>query len=193
MNRAQYSVKGAFVLRRTALFVAAIVAVITVSAIRTVTAQRLSPHESVAATIDGANLSLSYGRPYMRGRAIFGSLVPYGRVWCPGADEATTLTTSRPLKIGDLALDAGSYTLWILPTANDWSLVVNRQTGIYHTDHSARFDIGSVPLAKRALDQPVEQLTFSIEPKPSTGGGSITMTWEATAVSADFTVQSSRE
>src|SRR5436305_11661400 len=91
--------------------------VVGVSAVR---AQRASPHESVSASIDGADISIAYGRPYMRGRTIFGSLVPYGRVWCPGADEATTLTTSRPLKIGDLLLDAPQYTLWILPSADQW-------------------------------------------------------------------------
>src|SRR2546425_489622 len=77
---------------------------------------RLSPHETVDATVDGSDMSIVYGRPYMRGRTIFGGLVPYGIVWCPGADEATMLATSRALRIGELAVPAGEYTLWILPT-----------------------------------------------------------------------------
>src|SRR5438105_3381823 len=63
---------------------------------------RVSPHESVSATIDGARIEITYGRPSMRGRTIFGSLVPYDRVWCPGADEATTLDSPRDLEIESL-------------------------------------------------------------------------------------------
>src|ERR1019366_1109945 len=69
---------------------------------------RASPHATVSAGVGGADLSITYGRPYMRGRVIMGALVPYGRVWCPGADEATTLTTTKPLKMGDLTLAAGA-------------------------------------------------------------------------------------
>lgn len=151
--------------------------------------QRASPHESVSASIDGADISITYGRPYMRGRTIFGGLVPYGRVWCPGADEATTLTTSKPLRIGNLTLDAPQYTLWILPTANEWQLVVSKETGQFHTQYRSANDLGRPPLEKRALDTPVEQLTFALKKTPS-GGGAIVLTWEKTEVSAPFTVES---
>ena len=120
-----------------------------------------------------------------------GRLVPYGRVWCPGADEATTLTSSKPLRIGNLALDAGSYTLWMLPSADDWSLVVNRETGIFHTAYSSQYDIGSVAMIKRIVAVPVEQLTFALE-KNESGGGTIRMTWETTDVSAHFDVVESK-
>ena len=60
----------------------------------------LSPHENTAAAIDGAALSITYGRPSMRGRKIFGSLVPFDRIWCPGADECTTLSTIRICSCG---------------------------------------------------------------------------------------------
>src|SRR5467141_5177316 len=65
---------------------------------------RRSPHESVSAKIDGATMTIEYGRPYMRGRTIFGGLVPYQIVWCPGADAATTLDSSLPLQLGKLAV-----------------------------------------------------------------------------------------
>jgi hypothetical protein len=149
---------------------------------------RASPHETVSATIDDAAISITYGRPFMRGRRIIGVLVPYDRVWCPGADEATTLTTSRPLRIGELALASGSYTLWMLPTSDGWTLIVNTQTGQFHTQYNARYDLGRIRLVKRSLDTPVEQLTFAIEKKPGAAGGSIAMQWETTEVSAPFTV-----
>jgi hypothetical protein len=166
--------------------------------VATCAAQRASPHDSVSATIDGADISITYGRPYVRGREIFGALVPYGRVWCPGADEATTLTTSKPLQLGGdmspgvtarpvLLLDAPQYTLWILPTQDQWWLIVNKQTGQWHTQYRASADLGRVPLQKRTLDAPVEQLTFAIR-KQSGGGGTIVMSWATTEVSAPFSV-----
>jgi hypothetical protein len=151
-------------------------------------AGRLSPHDSIANVIDGADVSITYGRPSMRGRAIMGQLVPYGRVWCPGADEATTLKTSKKLRIGNLTLDAGSYTLWMLPAAGEWSLIVNKETDIFHTQYSPRYDLGSIPMTKRSVSPPVEQLTFALDKAESGEGGTITMTWETTAVSVRFAV-----
>lgn len=167
---------------------AAVVSAVLVSA-GTVRAQRASPHESVSASIDGADISITYGRPYMRGRTIFGALVSYGRVWCPGADEATTLTSSKPLRIGSLLLDAPQYTLWILPSADQWQLVVSKQTGQWHTQYRPANDLGRVLLEKRAIDAPVEQLTFALRKNPG-GGGAIVFTWEKTEASVPFTVQS---
>jgi hypothetical protein len=165
-----------------------LLAFVCASGVRGASAQagRLSPHESVASVIDGADVSITYGRPSMRGRAIMGQLVSYGRVWCPGADEATTLKSSKALRIGTLALDAGSYTLWMLPAAGDWSLIVNRETEIFHTQYSPRYDLGSVMMTKRTVTPPVEQLTFTIE--KSETGGTIAMTWDTTSVSVGFTV-----
>jgi len=78
--------------------------------------QRASPHESVSATVDGSEMTITYGRPYMRGRMIFGRLIPWDRVWCPGADEATTLDSTRPLRLGALTVPPGPHTIWIRPT-----------------------------------------------------------------------------
>ena len=121
-------------------------------------------------------------------RTIFGALVPYGRVWCPGADEATTLSTSKPLRIGSLLLDAPQYTLWILPTANEWQLVVNKQTGAvaHAVPPGERPGPGR---ARKARDRhPVEQLTFALRENPA-GGGTIVFTWEKTEASVPFTVE----
>jgi len=181
-------VKGGFALRTKTVVVTIVVVGIACIASAAGQAGRVSPHERVDAHIQGADVSITYGRPYMRGRVIMGALVPYGRVWCPGADEATTLTTSKPLRIGNLALNAGSYTLWMVPSADQWMLVVNSATGILHTEYSSRYDLGDVALRKRAVDPPVEQLTFTIENNPTGSGGVIAMVWETTAVSVPFSV-----
>ncbi len=149
---------------------------------------RISPHETTSGSVDGASLSINYGRPSMRGRKIFGDLVPWDRVWCPGADECTKLTTDRPLKIGNLSLAAGSYSLWMLPQPGDWMLIVNKQANVFHTRYDSEYDLGRVKLEKRALSSPVEELTFYVEKNPDGPGGRIRMTWETTEVFAPFTV-----
>ncbi len=150
-------------------------------------AQRASPHESVSNTVDGADLTIVYGRPHTRGRTIFGALVPYGRVWCPGADEATTLESTKELMIGSLRIPIGPHTIWMLPTAERWTLVVGKDPSGFHTFYDPERDLGRVDLVKRALPSPVEQLTFAIT-KAAPGGGTIAMMWENTEVSAAFTV-----
>ena len=151
-------------------------------------AARPSPHDTVKTSIDGAELTVTYGRPSMRGRKIMGALVPYGHWWCPGADEATELTTSKPLRVGALLVPAGTYTVYMLPTADDWTLMINNDTGMYHTQYVPAHDLGHVALQKRALTSPIEQLTFAFEPHASGSGGLLVMRWETTEVSTPFTV-----
>jgi hypothetical protein len=169
--------------------VAAGVAALTVLVAASASGQRgrVSPHESVGGAVDGATLTVTYGRPSMRGRTIFGTLVPYDRVWCPGADEATTLESDKPIRIGTLTIPPGPHTIWMLPTAQTWMLVVSQEPSGFHTRYNADADLGRVPMEKRALPAPIEQLTFSIAKRPS-GGGAIAMAWETTEVSAPFSV-----
>ena len=136
---------------------------------------RVSPHESVSGAVDGATLTITYGRPSMRGRDIFGALVPYGRVWCPGADEATTLDSDRPLLVGGaLRVPPGPHTIWILPTAGVWTLVVSKEPSGFHTRYNEKADLGRIAMQKLTIDTPVERLTFAIDAVPS-GGGRIAM------------------
>ena len=151
-------------------------------------AGRASPHVSVSDTVDGAHVTIVYGRPSMRGRVVFGSLVPWRIVWCPGADEATTLESSRELRIGTLRIPAGPHTIWMLPEPDRWTLVVSREPDGFHTRYNARADLGRVVMARRDLTAPVEQLTFGVAAAPA-GGGTITMSWEKTEVSVPFAVQ----
>jgi len=150
--------------------------------------RRVSPHETTMAMVDGSAMFIEYGRPSMRGRTIFGSLVRYDEIWCPGADEATMLSTSRPLKIGALAVPAGEYSLWMIPTEGTWTLILNKDAHTFHTNHRASRDLGRVELKKQALSSPVEQLTFAIEGNTPRPGGRIVMTWANTEVAAPFLV-----
>lgn len=150
---------------------------------------RASPHETVSGSVGGAALTVTYGRPYMRGRVIFGSLVPFDRVWCPGADEATVLTSSKPIVFGETGLQvpAGPHTIWMLPTADAWALIVSREPSGFHTRYNPSADLGRVALEKRTLDLPVDQLTFAFR-KNGDNAGALVMSWETTEVSAPFVV-----
>jgi hypothetical protein len=150
--------------------------------------QRKSPHETVKATIDGATITVEYGRPSMKGRKVMGELVPFGKVWRTGADEATTLTTDKELQIGGTIVPAGKYTLFTLPGQTDWQLIVNKQTGQWGTEYDQKQDLGRVPLKKTATSAPVEQLTISVDKNPA-GGGLLRIAWENTALTAPITVR----
>jgi hypothetical protein len=136
-----------------------------------------SPHETITATVDGAKVSIEYGRPYMRGRKIVGGLVPYGRVWRTGADAATTLTTDAPLNIGGATVPAGKVTLYTLPSAQGWKLIINKQTGQWGTEYNEAQDLARVDLTVKTLTTPVDQFTIKIE------GGLLKLSWELTELS----------
>jgi hypothetical protein len=150
--------------------------------------KRISPHEQASGTIDGTRVTVTYGRPSKRGRAIFGALVRYGEVWCPGADEATTIASDRPLQFGDLRVPAGTHTIWMLPAEDRWTLIVSSEASGFHTDYHPAADLGRVEMQRHTVAPVVEQLTFAVGPNGSGAGGTLTMTWDTTAVSASFTM-----
>ncbi|MEZ5416577.1 MAG: DUF2911 domain-containing protein [Vicinamibacterales bacterium] len=174
-------------IQRRAFVASALVAAIAVPA-GLVAAQekRASPHETVKATIDGGTVSITYGRPSMKGRKIFGGLVPYGQVWRTGADEATVLETDKALMFGALHVNPGKISLFSLVTEKGWTLVLNKQTGQWGTDYAQAQDLGRVPMRVETLKTPVEQFTISIEKGPSGKGGVLVMQWATTKASVVF-------
>ena len=175
--------------QRRAFVAAALAAFLAVPAAGLVAAQqkRASPHETVKATIDGANISVTYGRPYMKGRKIFGGLEPYGKVWRLGADEATILEFDKALMLGPFHINAGKISLYAQLDEAQWKLVLNKQVGQWGTEYSQAQDIGRVPMKMEKLASPVEQLTISIEKNPAGKGGVLVVQWEHTKASLAFT------
>src|SRR6266496_1925585 len=107
--------------------------------------QRKSPHEQTSLNVGAAKITITYGRPYMRGRKIFGGLEAYGKVWRTGADEATTLETSADVDIAGLKVPKGTYALFPIPGENGWKLIVNKtakQWGAF--DYKEADDLGRV-------------------------------------------------
>ena len=121
----------------------------------------------------------------MRGRKIVGGLVPYGRVWRTGADAATTLTTDAPLNIGGASVPAGKVTLYTLPSAQGWKLIINKQTGQWGTEYDEKQDLGRIPMTVSKTSAPVEQLTIEIADTPA--GGELRLSWENTLAVVPFT------
>jgi hypothetical protein len=114
--------------------------------------------------------------------------VPFGQVWRTGANEATVLTTDKPLAFGATTIPAGSFSLWTLPAADGTAkLIFNKQTGQWGTKHDASQDFAQVDLKKGQLEKQVDQFTMAIE-KTSSGGGVIKLIWENTDYSAVFSV-----
>lgn len=123
----------------------------------------LSPRDTARSAFGGADFSIEYSRPSARGRDIWRQVVPIGQVWRLGADVATHFTTSRDIRIGGADVAAGTYTLWMLPTADGSAqLIINRKTGIFGTQYNPANDLVRVPLT-RTTTQGAERLTLLLE------------------------------
>jgi len=122
-----------------------------------------SPPAQAHVELKGKLVAIDYNTPSMRGRKIFGGLVPYGKVWRTGANPATTLKTEINLKIGGLAVPAGTYTLYSLPSETAWKLIVNKQTGQWGTIYNQDQDLGRVEMKHHTLDSPQEVMSLSFD------------------------------
>jgi len=139
---------------------------------------RLSPAGTADTTVDGVHVEIEYSRPYVRGRRIFGELVPFDEVWRTGANEATALATDGDLRIGDALVPAGEYTLYTIPGESAWTLIVNRDTGQWGTTYDDERDLVRIPMRSGTLAEPVEQFTIRFE--PAEAGALLVLEWERT-------------
>ncbi|PYU28692.1 MAG: hypothetical protein DMG31_19445 [Acidobacteria bacterium] len=170
-----------------AVAVVGIVAVVTRASHLQFGSRYTSPQANVAATIAGKQISIEYYAPSMHARKIMGGLVPFGEVWCTGANWATKITTEGNLEMGGLKLPAGSYSIWTLPNQNEWTLIINKQTGQFHLNYDSSRDFGRTKMNLKKLAAPVE--TFTIELRSDTSNkGTLALLWETTEASIPFTV-----
>ena len=139
--------------------------------------QRLSPHETTGSVVDGDRVTVVYGRPYTKNphgtdmRKIWGGLVPYGKVWRTGADEATLLVIQKPVIFGETTVPAGCYSLYTLPNEDGSAkLIINKAIGQWGTQYDEAQDLARVDLKKSPLDKAVDQFTITVE-KGASGGG----------------------
>ena len=157
--------------------------------------QRVSPHETINSNFDRNRVTITYGRPYTirpgttEARKIWGGLVPWGKPWRLGADEATLLTTQKPILLGGKPVPAGAYTLYMVPDENGTSqLALSTALGGWGIPVDTKHDFVRVDLKKDALDKPVDQFTITMSRNPD-GGGILKLAWENTQFSVPFAVQ----
>jgi hypothetical protein len=133
-----------------------------------------SPPASTEIKMGSGMVSIKYNSPFVKGRKIFGGILPYGQVWRAGANAATSLHTDSDLMIGTLSVPKGDYTLYVIPTEKEWTLIVNKQTGQWGTEYSESNDLGRTKMMTKAAPALVE--SFKIELTDS----ALTMQWENT-------------
>lgn len=144
------------------------------------------PGEATLKFDDGKTVTIKYSRPSMRGRKIFGGLVPYNEVWRTGANAATSLKTDVALMIGNASVPAGSYTLYTLPAEKSWKLIINKQTGQWGTEYNQSQDLARVDMTVGQRSSPLEEFTISFD---KTGGTSATLKLEWDTTLATVNVQ----
>jgi hypothetical protein len=134
-----------------------------------------SPHD----TVSTKNVTVTYGRPSMKGREIFGKLVPYGKVYRLGADEATTITFAKDGTFGGKPVKAGTYALFAIPNEKNWTIIINgnpKQWGAFDYDKNKDKDVLQTEVTTKTLGSPVEQLTIGLSNQD------LSISWEKTRV-----------
>ncbi|HXY00578.1 MAG TPA: DUF2911 domain-containing protein [Candidatus Limnocylindrales bacterium] len=143
------------------------------------------PSPPATATLDlggGKSITVDYSSPRVKGRKIFGELVPFGQVWRTGANEATTFVVTADVTVGGTAVPAGSYTLFTVPNKDKWTLIISKKTGEWGTDYPGPSnDLARVDMKVSALPSPAENFTISLE--KTANGGTMNIDWESTRAS----------
>ena len=154
--------------------------------------KRPSPPASAACKFsDGKTIKIDYSSPRAKGRKIFGeasekALVPYGQIWRTGANDATTFVTDTNLNVGGKAVPAGSYTIFTVPKADAWSLVISKKTGEWGTDYPGeKEDLVRAPMTVSKTSAPVENFTVAFDQAGSKC--TLRMEWENTRSSVEIT------
>ena len=145
-----------------------------------------SPHWKAEVTVDGAKLVLEYGRPSLKGRPET-QLMPPGKPWRTGADEATVITTDKALTFGTLTLQPGTYTINTQP-GDTWQLIVGKlaKPNQWGVPYQSALEIGRVPMTRGNTAAPVEQVTIWIDDTPA--GATLRVEWGTTSATAPFKI-----
>jgi hypothetical protein len=149
------------------------------------------PSPAASATCDlggGKAVKTDYSSPRMKGRKIYGELVPFGQVWRTGANEATTFVTNADVVVGGKTVPAGSYTIFTVPNADKWTLIINKKTGEWGIPYKYESDeLARVDMKVSKLPKPVENFTISYEKSGS--GCTMHIDWETTRASVDISTK----
>jgi len=134
---------------------------------------------------DGKTVIVDYSSPRAKGRKIYGGLVPYGEIWRAGANEATTFVTNTDLTVGGKAIPAGSYTIFVIPNQDKWTLIINKKTGESGVPYPGEAsELVRVDMKVSSLPSPLENFTISFD--KAGNHCTLRMDWETTRASIDI-------
>jgi hypothetical protein len=149
------------------------------------------PSPAASATCDlggGKTIKTDYSSPRMKGRKIYGDLVPFGEVWRTGANDATTFVTSADVVVGGKTVPAGSYTIFTVPAADKWTLIINKKTGEWGIPYKYESDeLARVDMKVSKLPSSVENFTIAYD--KSGNNCTLRMDWETTRASVDVSAK----
>src|SRR4051812_36118601 len=152
--------------------------------------KRPSPPGKAEVTLNGKKISVDYSRPKIadpqtgKPRKIMGELVPYGQPWRAGANEATSFVTETDLDIGGTTVPAGKYTLYALPEADKWTLIISKKTGQWGIPYPGESDdLARIPMKVSKTAKTVDPFTISLN-KQGADAATLTLAWENTQASA---------
>src|SRR6202161_3838515 len=174
------------IMRKRTIVPTLLILVFTTAAFAQMGKSRPSPAASAACDLGGGKtIKTDYSSPRIKGRKIYGGLVPYGEVWRTGANEATTFVTSADVVVGGKTVPAGSYTIFTVPTADKWTLIVNKKTGEWGIPYKYESDeLARVDMKVSNLPAPLENFTISYY--KSGNGCTLRIDWESTRASVDI-------
>jgi hypothetical protein len=174
-------------MKRLTLFSILVLAFCTLTFAQQDKSKRPSPPAQADCKLSsGKTVHIDYSSPRMKGRKIYGGLVPYGQVWRAGANEATTLVTDTNLSVGGKDVPAGTYTLFTIPNEGKWALVISKKTGEWGVPYPGEGDdLARADMQTSKLGSPSENFTIGLNPKGS--ACTLQMDWENTRASVDLT------
>jgi hypothetical protein len=148
--------------------------------------KRPSPPAKAECKLPGGKaITVEYSSPRAKGRKIYGELVPYGKIWRAGANEATTLVTDVDLNVGGTTVPAGKYTIFVIPNEDKWTLVISKKTGEWGTAYPGpQDDLARVEMKVSKVPSAVENFTIAFD--QSRDGCTLRMDWESTRASVDI-------
>jgi tetratricopeptide (TPR) repeat protein len=146
---------------------------------------RLSPKASVSQRIGLTDVTITYSRPGVKGRKIWGGLVPYNEVWRAGANEATTISLSDDATINGQKLKAGKYSLFTIPAESDWTIIFNSQADIWGTQYDREHDVLRIKVTPQPSEF-VERMLFTFR-NLTDNSADVVLQWEKLKV--PFTIQ----
>ena len=137
---------------------------ISVSAYSQWTLPAASPRQTVEQQFSMSKITVDYGRPGVKGRKIFGDLVPYGKVWRAGANSSTKIEFKQSINFGGTIVPAGKYGLYILPTEKEWKIILNGDSQSWGTDYDASKDLYAVTVPVQKLAEKQEFFEIALNP-----------------------------